>query len=919
MEVESKFLVPNKRDFNALESLERLAHYALSEPKIQIVEDIFLDTRDKSIMAAGYYLRIRKVSGEEGKWVTIKSLGGFEAGTHIREEYFSFLPEENSVHECPDLQIRNMIFELTAGFDLHPLLSLKQKRRISQVKIGDKLVAEIYLDQVNLKRKSKEKNYNEFEVELKEEGRIEDLQIIKDFLLTNYKITENAFSKFETAFLFMENLPEKTLLSLSERAYCMQLAAQKNIYGKKARILLALDEAVNKGQDKSFEKLGAILEIPLTEIESLYSRFEKKRLSIFPFRINTGSPGKSLEFHLQPKTCNLKKQEKDTDFKEWSPEALLEYYEADKSRAEKARNNALALFDSLSTCHGLGHEEREILGTAAFLKDIASSVFAEDKTEMTTEILLSHPLKEFKNYENLMISLIVELQDPCVNEKNCTQILQAPSIKLPPGLKNKALTIAAILKTVGIFDTLEEVRLGEIRYLDNAIEIEITEEVNEKLLKKAEKKSEFWKYLFGKKLAFVKVVDKEISEVEQTGEITATEEDNSIKETNKTQNVKEEHSKSEIKENFQETPKKQDLKERDREKEKKKERGNEKEERSEKKKKKLKKVVVAPADSMAGLACRIFSYQFASMLAHEKGTIKGEEIEELHDMRVAVRRMRAASKVFEAYLDSSQLEPYLKELRKTLSALGGVRDLDVFQEKAENYLKTLPPEHKHDLDPLFAIISEEKGKARTKLQDYLESERHTLFKQEFSTLLASPETLALPTTNKKHDALPHRVKDVLPSILYARTADITAYSEWVEGPYLPIRRMHRLRIASKGIRYTLEFFESVLGEDAKTMIQDFKNLQDHLGDLHDAIVAIDMLNVYLKTGEWGSEDHKKSSGKEIPPEAPEGIKAYLAYREKELETLLNTFPEAWEKIKGENLRKRIDSAIQNLYKPEQTA
>jgi len=907
MEIESKFLVPNKRDFNALESLERLAHYALSEPKIQIVEDIFLDTRDKSIMAAGYYLRIRKVLGEEGKWVTIKSLGGFEAGTHTREEYVSFLPEENSVHECPDLQIRNMVFGLTAGIDLHPLLSLKQKRRISQVKTEDKLVAEIYLDQVNLKRKSREKNYNEFEVELKKEGRIEDLQIIKNFLLTNYKITENSFSKFETAFLFMENLPEKTLLNLTERAYCMQLAAQKNIYGKKARILLALDEAVNKGQ--TFEELGSRLEIPLTEVNSLYSQFEKERLSIFPFRINTGSPGKSLEFHLQPRTCNLKKQEKNTDFKEWSPEALLEYYEADKSRAEKSRNNALALFDRLSTWHGLGLEDREILGTAAFLKDIASSVFAEEKTEMAREILLSHPLKGLKSYEDLMVSLIIEFQDPCVNEKNCVRVIQTSSIKLPPGLENKALTIAAITKTAGIFDTLEEVRIGEVRYLDNAIEIEIIEEVNEKLLKKAEKKSELWAYLFGKELVFMQVLDKEISEAEQTGEITATEEDNSIKESNRAQTAKKEQNKSRIKKDFQEIPKKEDLKEL--------ERGSEKEKRSEKKKKKLKKVIVDPADSMAGLACRIFSYQFASMLAHEKGAIKGEEIEELHDTRVAVRRMRAASKIFEAYLDSSQLEPYLKELRKTLRALGRVRDLDVFQEKAENYLKTLPPENEYDLDPLFTIISEKKGKARIKLQDYLESERHTLFKQEFSTLLVSPETLALPTTNKKHDALPHRVKDVLPSILYARTADITAYSEWVEGPYLPIGRLHRLRIAAKGIRYTLEFFESVLGEDAKTMIQDFKNLQDHLGDLHDAIVAIDMLNSYLATGEWG-EDHKKSSGKEIPPEAPEGIKAYLAYREKELETLLNTFPEVWEKIKGENLRKRIDSAIQNLYKPEQT-
>lgn len=37
----------------------------------------------------------------------------------------------------------------------------------------------------------------------------------------------------------------------------------------------------------------------------------------------------------------------------------------------------------------------------------------------------------------------------------------------------------------------------------------------------------------------------------------------------------------------------------------------------------------------------------------------------------------------------------------------------------------------------------------------------------------------------------------------------------VEGPYISVERLHRLRIAAKGMRYTLEFFESVLGEDAK--------------------------------------------------------------------------------------------------------
>jgi CHAD domain-containing protein len=316
---------------------------------------------------------------------------------------------------------------------------------------------------------------------------------------------------------------------------------------------------------------------------------------------------------------------------------------------------------------------------------------------------------------------------------------------------------------------------------------------------------------------------------------------------------------------------------------------------------------------MAFVAYRIFNYQFSQMLVHEKGTRKGEDIEELHDMRVAVRRLRAATIVFDEYLESEKLEPHLKGLKRTLGALGGVRDLDVFREKAETYLKTLSSGHEHDLDPLFITLSEEREKAREDMLDYLDSEKYSHFKKDFSEFLDFPETWALPTTTEKHDSLPHRVKDVLPSILYARLADITAYSEWVEGPYISVERLHRLRIAAKGLRYTLEFFESVLGKDVETLIKDFKILQDHLGDLHDAAVATRMLGSYLRTGAWELSEGEKASSETKTSESPGGVEAYLAYREEELLTLLNTFPDAWEKVRTEEFRKRIESSVRSLY------
>ena len=274
---------------------------------------------------------------------------------------------------------------------------------------------------------------------------------------------------------------------------------------------------------------------------------------------------------------------------------------------------ALALFDRLLICHGLGQEERKLLGLSAFLKDIGISVFPEEKARMSREILLTHPIKGLKLHEILMIALITKLQDPCINEKNFISTLQGFHTKLPPGFQNKALMLAAMIRIADLFES-SGIRPGKIRQLEDALEIEMIGVETEKAAKKPERKSELWKYLSGRKLLFTQGTEEEKARIE---------EESRTKEKNG------------------------------------------KEKKPEKKKCRLPgKVTVKPTDSMAWLACRIFSFQFSCMLFHEEGTIKGEEIEELHDMRVAVRRMRAASRVFEDYLDPGQLEPHLKGLRK---------------------------------------------------------------------------------------------------------------------------------------------------------------------------------------------------------------------------------------------------------------
>ena len=81
------------------------------------------------------------------------------------------------------------------------------------------------------------------------------------------------------------------------------------------------------------------------------------------------------------------------------------------------------------------------------------------------------------------------------------------------------------------------------------------------------------------------------------------------------------------------------------------------------------------------------------------------------------------------------------------------------------------------------------------------------------------------------------------------------------------------------------------------------------------MVAIDLLSSYLRTGAWGLSESEtgKKAGKQANLEGMEGVETYLAYREEELRTLLDTFPEAWAKFRSKEFRERIEEDIENLY------
>jgi CHAD domain-containing protein len=308
---------------------------------------------------------------------------------------------------------------------------------------------------------------------------------------------------------------------------------------------------------------------------------------------------------------------------------------------------------------------------------------------------------------------------------------------------------------------------------------------------------------------------------------------------------------------------------------------------------------------------KTFRFHYRRMAYNEPGTRLGTDIEALHDMRVATRRMRAALRVFGRFYQPQVIAPLRKGLKRTGRALGRVRDLDVFRVKIHAYLAALPEAQRDSLDSLLSALEDRRHIDRQRMLAHLNSPKYAKFRVRIEEFVETEGMGSLPMGLDNGEPRPYRLRHVAPLVIYERLASVRAYDEWISIPNPPLARLHALRIACKRLRYTLEYFREVLGPGTKGLIQEIVAVQDHLGDLQDAVVASEILNAYLEAGTWGQSPGQPRA----LPTAPErdwGVEAYLAAKQVELEQLLDTFPSVWQQIKNTMFTQKIAKVVSVL-------
>ena len=258
---------------------------------------------------------------------------------------------------------------------------------------------------------------------------------------------------------------------------------------------------------------------------------------------------------------------------------------------------------------------------------------------------------------------------------------------------------------------------------------------------------------------------------------------------------------------------------------------------------------IDPSMSLGEVAFAVLRRQFAEMREHEPGTRFGEDPEELHDMRVPTRRMRAAMKVFQGALP--ERAGWLREeLRWVARALGDVRDLDVQIERLQAWKEEEGKEVSGFLDRILTITQNQRAEARKNMLEALDSSRYERLESSFAEMLrGGPAAELEPAHRNGNEKASEPVTAAAPALVTGRYRKWRKAAKRLDENSSP-EAFHDVRKKGKRLRYTLEFVSEVYGKPVQKLVNPLKALQDDLGDHQDAVVAAGYLReLGTKTGE----------------------------------------------------------------------
>jgi CHAD domain-containing protein/DNA-binding transcriptional ArsR family regulator len=605
------------------------------------------------------------------------------------------------------------------------------------------------------------------------------------------------------------------------------------------------------GQEHTTREIAEGIDLSPSRVRYWLREYRSKGLSVFPTElIEIGLKSikiDSIEVPRPEQTSSEVGETQSTAIEGEEPSQpemlvsdLREMYQVDLAHAHFVADLTLALFDITVELHQLPKDRRSLAEVAGTLHNIGLSAHPEKHDSAGRDILLKRNLIGFDDTDQRILAFSTAMHRKKINPKRVKR--EMVNTNLPLEAMDEAMLIAALVRIADGLDYSgdQSTNLKTYQIEPEEIILAIVGPSATENASRAMTKSDLWEYIFSIPISFL-INGERVKPAEKSSGLESA------------------------------LPRI----------------------------KKLKSPGVLSDDPMSEAGRKILRFHFYRMLQNEPDTRLGEDIEALHDMRVATRRMRSATPIFAPYFDKRIVRRFNKDLRRTGSALGRVRDLDVFMDKAQNYVSSDEGLDPGALDPLISDWKVAREEARKVMLEYLESKRYKEFLQDFSTFLVTDGAGVRKQRVDRPSSF--TVFQAVPLLIYQRESVVRGYSHVIQDA--PLGTLHALRIDIKRFRYALEFFREVLGEDAKPLIEVSVRLQDHLGDLNDADVACQILIDFLD--QWREKDRREQIN-------ISGVTHYLVAKQKELRHLIETFPSAWEEFNHPRVRHQLAQAVSNL-------
>jgi CHAD domain-containing protein len=257
--------------------------------------------------------------------------------------------------------------------------------------------------------------------------------------------------------------------------------------------------------------------------------------------------------------------------------------------------------------------------------------------------------------------------------------------------------------------------------------------------------------------------------------------------------------------------------------------------------------------------------------------------EGVHQARVATRRLRSDLRTFRDVLDPEWTAEVRGELKWLASALGEVRDADVLAQRLKDQAAShLREDDQKGFKDLLERLAGERQAARMRLLEVLDSERYLDLLDELSAAALSPPF----REGADLDVETRADKAIIPLVLRPWKRLRKAVSGLSPSP--DDQALHQVRIKAKRARYAAEAAAVAVGKPAERFAKVVAELQDVLGDHHDAVTAEAWLREAGAAGTAANEAVFVSG-------------ELVTVERNEQESLRNAWPSVWSRLSKRRL------------------